>query len=469
MHLFLLTNNDITHSMMKLTQFLSLVFTVAILAGCNESLTLDLAPTKSNTPPIAIAGTNQLVYVGEPAQLNGEKSFDKDLQPLTFEWKIQPDQYTKLDRNAKLLQPNSIKPSFIAHEAGEFYVDLTVNDGIENSRVNTIKLTAATKGENSPTVIILNETIEGSLQHGASIRPSYEDADNDELFYTWEILEKPLNSSPTIENTNSTYGWGRFKTDVEGDYLVKLTVFDGTHYSSVTTTVQIRYVDTNARPYANLDPDVWISFVGNSVTLDGTTSSDADGDPLNYHWTMTPPNGSNATLDDPSSATPTVTGDVPGIYFYELVVDDGELFSVPNEQALEFLAPSSPGLRIYHSNSSSPVDMPHSPDQIIDETQNSQTSYVLGRYRIEAVEADVYIRDVVASDRANIITPYFDGLEQTQLLTLKKGESISFNLVSPATGGKTSQPIFSFNWIMGRATDYHNAYHFDAKYTFTSN
>ncbi len=465
MHLFLLTNNDITHSMMKLTQFLILVFTAVILAGCNESLTLDLAPTKSNTPPIAIAGTNQLVYVGEAAQLNGEKSFDKDLQPLTFEWKVRPDQYTKLDRNAELFQSNSIKPSFIANEAGEFYVDLTVNDGIENSRVNTIKLTAVTKGENSPPIIKLEENISGSLHFGANIFPDYDNIDNDELFYTWEIVGSPAGSIPTL--SYDSFSWNSLKTDTEGLYTVKVTVFDGIHHVSATTKVQIRY--ENVKPVANLNHDVMISHVGRAITLDGTKSSDLNGESLNFHWTMTPPNGSNATFDDPHSPTPTILGDVPGLYFYELVVDDGELSSEPNEYVIEFLGSDTPGLRIYRDTSSAPLDMPHQPDQIRDETQNNRASYVLDRYRIEAVEADVYIRDVVASDSANIITPYFDGLEQTQLFTLKKGESISFNLVAPATGGKASQPIFSFNWIMGRATEYHNAYHFDAKYTFTSN
>ncbi|BDU39070.1 hypothetical protein TUMSATVNIG3_35880 [Vibrio nigripulchritudo] len=465
MHLFLLTNIDIAHSMMKLTQILSLVFAAVILAGCNESLKLDLAPTKSNTPPIAIAGNNQLVYVGEPTQLNGEKSFDKDLQPLTFEWKIQPDQYTKLDRNAKLLQPNSIKPSFVAHEAGEFYVNLTVNDGIENSRVNTIKLTAVIRGENNPPVINLEENINGTLHFGANIFPAYDNTDNDELFYTWEIVESPAGSSPTL--SYDSFSWNSLKTDTEGLYTVKVTVFDGIHHVSATTKVLINY--ENVKPVANLNHDVMISHVGRAITLDGTKSSDLNGESLNFHWTMTPPNGSNATFDDPHSPTPTILGDVPGLYFYELVVDDGELSSDPNEYVIEFLGLDTPGLRIYRDTSSAPLDMPHRPEQARDETQNNQASYVLDRYRIEAVESDVYIRDVIASDRANIITPYFDGLEQTQLFTLKKGESISFNLVAPATDGKVSQPIFSFNWIMGRATEYHNAYHFDAKYTFTSN
>ena len=42
----------------------------------------------------------------------------------------------------------------------------------------------------------------------------------------------------------------------------------------------------------------------NQVQLDGTGSSDADNDPLTYHWTTDCP---NVTFDDPTSATPILT------------------------------------------------------------------------------------------------------------------------------------------------------------------
>lgn len=49
--------------------------------------------------------------------------------------------------------------------------------------------------------------------------------------------------------------------------------------------------------------------VGTTIQLDGTGSSDPDGDLLSFQWTLTPPSGSSATLSDPTSATPSFTLD----------------------------------------------------------------------------------------------------------------------------------------------------------------
>jgi len=65
---------------------------------------------------------------------------------------------------------------------------------------------------------------------------------------------------------------------------------------------------------------------GSLVTLTGAGSSDADGDPLTYAWTLTKiPAGSSATLTNPGSANPSFTTDVAGTYVVSLVVSDGSL------------------------------------------------------------------------------------------------------------------------------------------------
>ena len=63
--------------------------------------------------------------------------------------------------------------------------------------------------------------------------------------------------------------------------------------------------------------------MGTSVTLDGSESSDPDGDDLTFSWTLDTPSGSNATLSDASAEQPTFTPDEVGDYTVTLEVDDG--------------------------------------------------------------------------------------------------------------------------------------------------
>ncbi len=62
--------------------------------------------------------------------------------------------------------------------------------------------------------------------------------------------------------------------------------------------------------------------VGATVTLDGSSSTDADpGDPTYFRWTQT--SGPGATLDDPFAATTTFVPAAAGVYVFELTVSDG--------------------------------------------------------------------------------------------------------------------------------------------------
>jgi hypothetical protein len=89
----------------------------------------------------------------------------------------------------------------------------------------------------------------------------------------------------------------------------------------------------NQPPTAVATASTTIPFVGESVRLDGTQSSDPEGDAISYVWSLTmKPMGSNASLAPPSSTTTSTTSivpDVPGTYKVTLTVNDGFHSPVP--------------------------------------------------------------------------------------------------------------------------------------------
>jgi len=85
----------------------------------------------------------------------------------------------------------------------------------------------------------------------------------------------------------------------------------------------VEIVGVNNLPIANAGPDQTL-FVGNTAQLDGSASSDVDGDLLNFEWSfVSRPAGSSAVLDDPTAVKPHFLLDRPGNYQLRLTVNDG--------------------------------------------------------------------------------------------------------------------------------------------------
>jgi arylsulfatase A-like enzyme len=79
---------------------------------------------------------------------------------------------------------------------------------------------------------------------------------------------------------------------------------------------------SNTAPVADAGPDQNVA-TGAIVTLDGSASSDANGDTLSYTWTLSAPAGSASVLSGDATASPSFTADVGGDYVVSLVVSDG--------------------------------------------------------------------------------------------------------------------------------------------------
>ena len=129
-----------------------------------------------------------------------------------------------------------------------------------------------------------------------------------------------------------------------GTYTVTLTVdavvakFRGDIDPQPATVRRVRrnYIvvsaaDENNPPIADAGLDQ-LSGIGFLVTLDGSGSSDPDGDPITYAWAFTGnvPAGTAAVLANATTVNPTFTIDLPGSYEIQLIVSDAALSSAPD-------------------------------------------------------------------------------------------------------------------------------------------
>jgi peptidoglycan/xylan/chitin deacetylase (PgdA/CDA1 family) len=121
----------------------------------------------------------------------------------------------------------------------------------------------------------------------------------------------------------------------------------------VKTMREVMPPSGNQAPVANAGSAQTVS-TGSSVQLDGSGSSDPNGDSLTYQWTQT--GGTAVTLSSSTAARPTFTApSSAGTLNFRLVVNDGQVNSSPSTVAITVQAPPVGG-PAYRSSSSSGDD-----------------------------------------------------------------------------------------------------------------
>jgi hypothetical protein len=106
---------------------------------------------------------------------------------------------------------------------------------------------------------------------------------------------------------------------------LQLIVNDGTADSAPAT---VSITTENSAPVANAGPDQSV-YVNDTVTLNGSGSSDVDGDALTYSWSFVSDPSGSATLSDISAVNPTFDVTASGTYVLQLIVNDGTADSAP--------------------------------------------------------------------------------------------------------------------------------------------
>mgnify|MGYP001316459132 CR=1 FL=1 len=154
------------------------------------------------------------------------------------------------------------------------------------------------------------------------------DADPDTLSYSWFFSSMPDGSEAILSGETTVNP--TFIADVDGTYILSLVVNDGILTSEEDTVTIISATD-NSAPVANAGPGQNV-VTDSLVTLDGSGSSDANGDTLTYLWAFSSlPAASIATLSDETAVNPTFTADLDGSYVLNLVVNDGSVYSAADD------------------------------------------------------------------------------------------------------------------------------------------
>ena len=144
----------------------------------------------------------------------------------------------------------------------------------------------------------------------------------DPITYSWVLTSRPTDSTATLSGADTATP--TFVANEDGSYQVELTVSNGELSSSDSVEITAA---ANQAPVADAGPDQSVK-TSSTAQLDGSNSSDPNGDPITYSWVLTSkPAGSTATLSGADTATPTFEANEDGSYQVELTVSDGELSS----------------------------------------------------------------------------------------------------------------------------------------------
>ncbi len=204
-----------------------------------------------------------------------------------------------------------------------YYLAVDEWDGVAGSFTLTVSPPV------TPTTPVANAGVDQNVKTGALVTldgTASSDPNGDALTYEWSFTQKPVGSAAALSSLVASKP--TFTADLDGTYTLRLTVSDGTHVS-LPDTVSVTAATFNSPPVANAGANQFI-VAGPSavVALDGSASSDADGDPLTYSWSFTAkPAGSLASFSSSTAAAPTFTADKEGVYTISLIVNDGQVNS----------------------------------------------------------------------------------------------------------------------------------------------
>lgn len=247
-----------------------------------------------NAAPVPEFSVPEIVAPGDIFPLNGVESSDPNQDALLYTWYV---------NNAEVASGEI--STLALSEPGSYEIKLTVDDqrGTSNSVQSLIQRTHVNA---APTPVISAVPVTSTANVDFAGTQS-NDAESELTSFTWDFGDGNRASGPQVSHTYQQ----------TGSYTVKLTVDDG---SSLANSVQSseHIIVVNSYPIASFESPEVIA-PGEAFTVDGATSTDADGTISSYEWFS---NGAPAG----SGVTNSITLNNPGLHTISLAVNDDSGF-----------------------------------------------------------------------------------------------------------------------------------------------
>jgi poly(3-hydroxybutyrate) depolymerase/ribosomal protein L14 len=294
--------------------------TVTDNSGASSSATVSvIVNSPANVPPSANAGNDITITLPtNSASLDAGGSTDSDgtITRYSWSWISGPSQYTIVNNNSS--NPTTSLTNLVA---GTYLFRLVITDNSGGSDVDAVMITVRPAANIPPvanagadiniTLPVNNTTLNGSASA---------DSDGSISNYAWSKISGPGQYNIVNAGSAST----ALNNLVQGTYAFRLVVTDNrgaTDADTVTVTVNAAPPPPNQSPVANAGSDITIQLPTGNTTLDGSASSDPDGNISNYAWSWVS-GPAQYNIGNTGSATTSLTSLVAGTYLFRLQVTD---------------------------------------------------------------------------------------------------------------------------------------------------
>jgi hypothetical protein len=310
-------------------------FSLTVNDGYQNSTPDEVIITVAKASPVANAGPDRNVIMGQAFMFDGSDSYSPDGILITYQWIFTEVPQGSVVTNASLSNPTSVRPLFTPDINGTYRLQLIVNDGELASAPDEVLINAMVSNvaPNADAGVDQNVLV-GNVVHLNGGKSSDPDNGPQPLSYLWSFVTLPTGSVLTDSDiTGRDTVNASLIPDIVGLYELRLTISDGGLSSD--DTAQITAATSNVSPNANAGEDINL-YLGQTVTLNGSASADPDNgpQPLAYLWRFVsiPARSSlaNEAITGTTTASPSFIPDTAGVYVLRLTASDEEDIAFDN-------------------------------------------------------------------------------------------------------------------------------------------